>query len=228
MAFSWTLTAYIARRFAAMALAMTLALACLVALFDFIELLRRAATRADAGFGLVATIAGLRLPFVVLQILPFAVLLGGIIAFWRLARASELVVARAAGVSVWSFLMGPVAVALCLGTLAITVVSPLSAAMLARAERLDATYLRNATGLSSLAGGRLWLRQADPGLEPNGIAILAGVPEVGRDGFLLRGVSVWRLSAQDKPLARVEAPRDRLRHPFREPAPGAPGTWRRR
>ncbi|WP_419895881.1 LPS export ABC transporter permease LptG [Roseomonas sp. USHLN139] len=210
MAFSWTLTAYIARRFAAMALAMTLALACLVALFDFIELLRRAATRADAGFGLVATIAGLRLPFVVLQILPFAVLLGGIIAFWRLARASELVVARAAGVSVWSFLMGPVAVALCLGTLAITVVSPLSAAMLARAERLDATYLRNATGLSSLAGGRLWLRQADPGLEPNGIAILAGVPEVGRDGFLLRGVSVWRLSAQDKPLARVEAPRARL------------------
>jgi lipopolysaccharide export system permease protein len=210
MSFSFTLAAYIARRFAAMTFAMTGALTLLVALFDFIELLRRAATRNDAGFALVASIASLRLPFVIMQILPFAVLLGGIIAFWRLSRSSELVVARAAGISAWSFLMGPVLVATCLGTLAITVVSPLSAAMLSRAERLDATYLRNATGLSSLAGGRLWLRQADRGLEPDGVAILAGVPEVGRQGFLLRDVSVWRLSAGDRPLVRVEAPRARL------------------
>lgn len=215
MAFSYTLSAYIARRFAGMALALVAALTGLVALFDFIELLRRAATRPEATFGLVASIASLRLPFVVLQILPFAVLLGGIIAFWRLARSSELVVARAAGVSAWSFLAGPVLVALCLGTLAITVVSPLSAAMLARAERLDATYLRNATGLSSLAGGRLWLRQADATLEPGGVAILAGVPEIGREGFQLTQVSLWRLAANDRPLERVEAPRARL----------IPGAW---
>lgn len=216
MAFSYTLSAYIARRFAAMSLALVAALAGLVALFDFIELLRRAATRPEATFGLVASIASLRLPFVVLQILPFAVLLGGIIAFWRLARSSELVVARAAGVSAWSFLAGPVLVAACLGTLAITVVSPLSAAMLARAERLDATYLRNATGLSSLAGGRLWLRQADATLEPGGVAILAGVPEVNREsGFRLTQVSLWRLSANDRPLERVEAPLARL----------VPGAW---
>ncbi|EFH13317.1 LPS export ABC transporter permease LptG [Teichococcus cervicalis] len=215
MAFSFTLSAYIARRFAGMALAMVAALAALVALFDFIELLRRAATRADAGFALVASIAALRLPYVVLQILPFAVLLGGIVAFWRLSRASELVVARAAGVSAWSFLLGPVLVALAMGTLAITVVSPLSAAMMARAERLDATYLRNATGLSSLAGGKLWLRQADESVEPGGVAILAGVPEVGRDGFLLRGASLWRFSATDRPIGRAEAPLARLE----------PGAW---
>ena len=214
-AFSPTLSLYIARRFAGMVLAMTAALTALVALFDFIELLRRAATRADAGFLLVASIASLRLPFVVMQILPFAILLGGILAFWRLSRASELVVARAAGISAWSFLLGPVAVAICLGTLAVTVVSPLSAAMLSRAERLDATYLRNAAGLSSLAGGRLWLREADPSLEPGGVVIMAGVPEVGPKGFVLRDVSLWRLSATDRPLARVEAPEARL----------LPGAW---
>jgi lipopolysaccharide export system permease protein len=209
--FSTTLSLYIARRFAGMAVAMILALAALVALFDFIELLRRAATREDAGFTLVASIAALRLPYVVMQILPFGILLGGIVAFWRLSRASELVVARAAGVSAWSFLFGPILVALLLGTLAITVVSPLSAAMFARAERMDATYLRNATGLSSLAGGRLWLRQADDTLEPGGVAILAGVPELAPgQGFVLRNASLWRLSAQDRPLARVEAPVARL------------------
>lgn len=215
MPIAFTLSAYVARRFAAMAILLILALTGLVALFDFIELLRRAATRADAGFALVVTIAGLRLPYVMLQILPFGILLGGIIAFWRLARSSELVVARAAGVSAWGFLTGPALVALCLGTLAITVISPLSAAMFSRAERLDATYLRNASGPATLAGGRLWLRQADTDLDPGGTIIMAGRPELGQGGFKLRDVSLWRISAADRPLVRVESPEARL----------VDGTW---
>ena len=155
-------------------------LTLLVALFDFIELLRRAATRPDAGFALVATIAGLRLPFVALQILPFAILLGGILAFWRLTRSSELVVARAAGISAWGFLSGPLAVALLFGVLGTVAVSPLSSVMLARAERLDYAYLRASAGLTAIAGGRLWLRQADRELDPQGVAILSGRPLAAR------------------------------------------------
>ena len=60
-------------------------------------------------------IAALRLPYIAMQILPFAVLLGGILGFWRLTRSSELIVARAAGVSAWQFLAGPVLCALLLG-----------------------------------------------------------------------------------------------------------------
>jgi len=216
-----TLSFYVARRFAGACLAMLLGLTLLVSLFDFIELLRRAATRADAGFALVAQIAGLRLPFVAMQLLPFAVLLGGLLAFWRLSRSSELVVARAAGVSAWGFLSGPVAVALCFGLLGTSVVSPLSSSMLSRAERLDHAYLRNTSGLTALAGGRLWLRQADRGLEPDGLAILSGRPVSERrpaaavSGFAMTDVSLWRLSANDRPLARIEAPRARL----------LPGQW---
>lgn len=211
MTFTRTLTLYVSRRFAAMTVAMLLALAALVALFDLIELLRRAATRQDATFGLVSQIAALRLPFVAMQILPFSILLGGITAFWRLTRSSELIVARAAGISAWGFLTGPVVVAVLLGTVATTMVSPLSSAMLARAERLDAQYLRNTSGITALAGGRLWLRQADPGLQPQGVAILSGRPvpiaNLRRgEAFRLDDVTVWRLSTEDRPLARVEAP----------------------
>jgi lipopolysaccharide export system permease protein len=211
MTFARTLMIYVARRFVAMTVAMLAALAGLVALFDLIELLRRAATRQDATFALVTQIAALRLPFVAMQILPFAILLGGIVAFWRLTRSSELVVARAAGVSAWGFLAGPVAVAVLLGAVATAAISPLSSAMLARAERLDAQFLRNTSGISALAGGRLWLRQADGGLDPRGVAILSGRPVAVRDlrpgeAFRLDEVSLWRLSADDRPLARVEAP----------------------
>ncbi len=222
MTIAATLSRYVARRFAGAVLAMLAGLTLLVSLFDFIELLRRAATRPDAGFALVAQIAGLRVPFVVLQILPFAILLGGILAFWRLTRSSELVVARAAGISAWGFLSGPVLVAVLAGGLGTLAISPLSSAMLARAERLDYAYLRASAGLTALAGGRLWLRQADRGIEPMGVAILSGRPvaERGRvapqaGSFVLGDVSVWRLSADDRPLARIEAPRARL----------LPGRW---
>ena len=97
---------------------MLLALSGLVAMFDFIELLRRSASKPDATFGLVSEIAALRLPYIAMQILPFAVLLGGILCFWRLTRSSELIVARAAGVSAWEFLAAPTLCALLLGVLA--------------------------------------------------------------------------------------------------------------
>jgi lipopolysaccharide export system permease protein len=216
-----TLMTYVARRFAAMALLMVLSLSALVALFDLIELLRRAATRPDANFALVSQIAALRVPYVAMQILPFAVLLGGIIAFWRLTRFSELVVARAAGISAWGFLAGPVLVALLLGLGASMALSPLSSAMLARAERLDQLYLRNVGGITALAGGRLWLRQADDGLQPHGVAIISGRPVATRElrpgeALRLAEVSIWRLSVEDRPLARIEATSAMLQ----------PGRWR--
>jgi len=73
-----TLSIYISRQFLGAVLGMLLALAGLVVMFDFIELLRRSATKPDATFGLVSEIAALRLPYIAMQILPFAILLGGI------------------------------------------------------------------------------------------------------------------------------------------------------
>lgn len=222
MTIAVTLSTYVARRFAGMTLAMLGALTGLVSLFDLIELLRRAATRPEATFALVAQIAALRVPFVALQIMPFALLLGGITAFWRLTRSSELIVARAAGISALGFLAGPVAVAVGLGVLGTVGISPLSSALLARAERLDSIYLRNTGGITALAGGRLWLRQADRGLDERGVAIISGRPIATRRstavayvGFQLDEVSVWRLSADDRPLQRIEAPTARL----------TPGRW---
>ncbi len=201
-----TLSIYIGRQFTTAVLAMLAALAGLVALFDFIELLRRSATRPDATFGLVTQIAALRLPYIAMQILPFAVLLGGILAFWRLTRSSELVVARAAGVSAWQFLAAPVACALLIGALATGLVSPLSSVMLGRAETLDNTYIRSTGGPLALSGGQLWLRQSDRGIVPTGVAILhARVVSLKKNQLVAEDVSVFRLDANDRLLSRIEA-----------------------
>jgi lipopolysaccharide export system permease protein len=138
--------------------------------------------------------------------MPFAVLIGGIIAFWRLTRSSELIVARAAGVSAWQFLSVPVASAIMLGLIGAAAISPLSSTMFARAEALDNVYIRQSGGPLALSGGQLWLRQADRGLVPQGVAILhaRGVALKGKV-VAVSNVSVFRLDASDHLLCRIEA-----------------------
>ncbi len=200
-----TLSLYIARVFSFAVMAMLAGLSGLVGLFDFIELLRRSATKPEATFAIVSEIAALRLPWVAMQILPFAVLLGGILAFWRLTRSSELIVARAAGVSAWQFLAAPVLSAVLFGVVATAAISPLSAVMRSRAEAMDNTYLRSGVGPLALAGGQLWLRQSDSQLVPQGVAILHASAVSLHDGKLsAQGVSIFRLDSQDRLLERVE------------------------
>ena len=212
----FTLSLYVARVFSAAVLAMVMALAGLVSLFDFIELLRRSTTKPEATFGLVTEIAALRLPYEAIQILPFAVLLGGILAFWRLTRSSELIVARAAGISAWEFLAAPVLCAVLMGGFATVAVSPLSSTMLGRAEALDNTYLRTGGGPLALAGGQLWLRQSDHELTPQGVAIIHALNvQLVKKTLTGRTVSVFRLDKNDRLLERIEATQATL----------APGYW---
>jgi lipopolysaccharide export system permease protein len=206
-----TLSLYIVRQFALAISGMLLALSGLVAMFDFIELLRRSASHPEVSFGQVSQIAALRLPFVSMQILPFAVLLGGILCFWRLTRSSELIVARASGVSAWEFLTGPTLCAALFGMIATALISPVSSVMLAKAEAMENLYLRSGGGPLALNGGQLWLRQSDRVLTPQGVAIIhANQVELHGKQLIATQVSVFRLDDADKLLTRVEATRATL------------------
>ncbi|MCB5943462.1 LPS export ABC transporter permease LptG [Acidocella sp. KAb 2-4] len=206
MKLPFTLSLYFGRSFALAVLVMLFALTGLVSLFDFLELLREAATRPQAGLGVILEIEALRVPWSVMQILPFAVLLGGIFAFWRLARSSELVVARAAGISAWQFLAGPVLLAALLGAFGTGGISPISALMYGRAETLDNVYLKPGGGPLSLNGGELWVRQADSGMVPDGVAVLHASNVVLHGNSLEADkVMVLRLDGQTTLLARIQA-----------------------
>lgn len=206
MTLTITLSRYIAKQFVIAIAISWIALSGLVAMFDFLELLRRSASKPDATFTLIGEIATLRVPFIMIQILPFAVLLGGLLCFWRLTRTSELIVARAAGVSAWEFLTVPTLCALLMGAFTTAALSPLSSAMLARAEALETTYIRTGGGPLALNGGQLWLRQSDRELNPKGVAIIHASGVALRGEQLTTGpVSVFRLDGSDHLLSRIEA-----------------------
>lgn len=206
MSIAVTLSWYITRRFILWVTAMLFGLTGFVSMFDFLELLRRAANKPEATLGLVTEVEALRLPFIAMQVLPFAVLVGGMLCFWLLTRSSELIVARAAGVSAWQFLAAPTLCALLLGAFATTVGSPLSSVMFGRANIMENEYLSTNGGPLALHGGQLWLRQADRSLVPHGVAIIHA-NDVSLQGKQLtaRNVSVFRLNDKDQLLARIEA-----------------------
>lgn len=160
MRFSWTLSGYIGRQFAVWVLGSFAAIMAIVFLLDFIELLRRGAGKDNANFFILLQMALLKLPNMARQIMPFAVLFGSMLAFSRLTRTNELVVARAAGVSVWQFMMPAIMVALTLGAIKVTILNPISSVMIERFHALEDSVLRNrADSFLSVGSGGLWLRE---------------------------------------------------------------------
>jgi len=207
----FTLSVYFGRQFAAAVAIMVAALTALVSLFDFLELLRESASTPATSFGIVVEMEFLRTPWMMMQILPFGVLLGGIFAFWRLTRSSELVVARAAGVSAWQFLAVPVFLATLLGMVGTGAISPVSAQMFSRAETLYNAYLRPGGGPLSLNGGQLFLLQADRGFTPDGMAVVHAYDVTLRHHVLSAdGVSILRLDQDTSLQQRIEASRATL------------------
>ena len=180
MRLSATLSTYITRQFLASITVVFAVLVGIVFMIDGVELLRRTGAREAVGFGTVVEMALLRVPFMSQKIIPFAVLFGGMLSLTRLTRSHELVVARAAGVSVWQFLLPGLVLALAIGGLVITVFNPLASATTWRYEQLEAKYVRGRASLLAVSSSGLWLREG------------------GRDGQTV--VHALRISQQDMEL----------------------------
>lgn len=154
-----TLSGYIARHFVMALLATLIVIMGLIFLLDFIELMRRAAGEPGVDIPALLTMALLKLPHMVHQVLPFAVLIGGMVAMWRLTRSQELVVMRAAGVSIWQFLAPAMLVVGAVGVVNVTIVNPLSATLYKNYERLEDTLILQQRGSFDISESGMWLRE---------------------------------------------------------------------
>jgi lipopolysaccharide export system permease protein len=201
-----TISSYIARQFFTWFCGVYGAMLSISFLLDYIELLRRGATKPGVTLGVLLEMAALKLPHTAQEVMPFGVLFGTMLAFWRLTRSNELIVARAAGLSVWQFLTPAVLVALVVGTLAVTVFNPIAASMQATYEQLEAQFLRQTGDQMALMNSGLWLRQGEPG---GGQVIIHG-NRLAAPELLLGEVTLFYLNRQHQFTARIEAKRAQL------------------
>jgi lipopolysaccharide export system permease protein len=209
MHLSSTLSFYLAKKFL-IGLAFTfIILMAIVFLVDTVELLRRAAKTESAGFTIALQLAALKLPTLMLKLLPFAALFGAVWTFASLTRSHELVVARAAGVSAWQFLAPAVGLAFGVGVLAVVAFNPVASVMVSKYERLESDVLEGRASQLAVSDSGLWLRQAND----KGQAVIHAT-SVSSGGAELRNVIVFTYSGSDTFVARIDAESARLQNKY--------------
>ena len=200
-----TLSFYLAGRFARSVIAAFMVVFVLIYAVDLIELLRRSGDSKRATGILMAGLSFLRTPTVAEQALPFAVLFGSMIAFLNLSRKMELVVARAAGLSVWQFLAPPLTVIVLIGVFSVTAYNPVSTWMKEKSDDIES----NVFGGPAAGQMGMWIRQKS-------IDGQAVVRAAGRSlgGSQFNGIEVFNFDDQGNFTERLEAASGELRQGY--------------
>lgn len=202
MRLPWILSYYIGRHFLLAILLALFGLLAITALVDVVEMLRRASGKEGIPFAAILTMSALKLPNFAERLLPYAVLIGSMLALTRLTRTHELVVTRAAGVSVWQFLAPALAVVMVVGVFMATAFNPISSVLLMRYEHLEGKYLTGRPSLLAISSSGLWLRQ----IEKNASEHIIHAMRIAPSDMSFSGVIVFTF--QDKAFTeRLDAQR---------------------
>ncbi|MHC5653243.1 LPS export ABC transporter permease LptG [Stappia sp. ICDLI1TA098] len=195
-----TLAVYLALRFLGSILGLFLLAAVLIYIFDLLELLRRTGGEDGASLLRIALISLLRVPQLMEQVLPFAVLFGAIAAFLSLSRKLELVVARAAGVSVWQFTAPALIVGLVVGIAAVSVYNPLAVLLRDQSDKIAAGLFGREQNFLMQTTGEIWLRQDGADGES-----VVHAKQILDNGERLLGVTIFTFDRNGSFAERIEA-----------------------
>jgi lipopolysaccharide export system permease protein len=133
-----------------------------IVLVDVVEQIRTVGSRTEIGIGTAFSLTLLDMPRLILETLPFAMLVGSILTFSRLSRRSEIPAIRAAGVSAWRFLGPAIVLGLLTGIVMVTILDPMATKYTLEFEDKRAALLdtRSAATAADSRDG-VWLSQGD-------------------------------------------------------------------
>lgn len=206
-----------------MSLLLTLGIILLaIVLVDVVEQMRTVGSRTPIPVSTAFTLTMMKTPGLVLETLPFAMLVGSILCFSQLSRRSEIPAFRAAGVSAWRFLGPTMVLSFGLGILMVTALDPLATRLNQEFETSRQRLLNpNAPAGPDLLGS-VWLSQGDltagapatagSELNPDSQAIINARRVVGR-GEALEDVTFYyfapgRFGTEDREFThRIDADR---------------------
>jgi lipopolysaccharide export system permease protein len=202
---SSTLSFYIGRHFILWLGVVFAGFVGIILLITIMELMTRASGKPAATFVVVLNMALLKMPFLAQEAIPFAMLFGGMLAFWKLNRSNELVAVRASGVSVWQFTLPALVIALLIGFMKIGVMNPAASLMLTRYEQMEHKYLTGRSSLLAVSRSGVWLRQADE----NGQSVIHAQQAVSAK-MELKQVLILIYEGADHFVRRIDAATARL------------------
>jgi lipopolysaccharide export system permease protein len=130
-------------------------------LVDIVEQARTVGERTQLSLFGAAQLSTLKLPLLIQQTLPFATLIGAMMAYRGLARRSELPAMRASGLSTWRMLAPAGFLAVVLGIFGIFVLDPLSVSANKNFEALRERLIAAGQARPVTLSEQIWMRQGD-------------------------------------------------------------------
>eukprot|EP01032_Pedospumella_encystans_P037401 gene37401-42359_t len=194
----WTLGLYFFRRYMITSLWFFLGVVSITYLIDFTETSGRFDSLPGYSVSGVLYLTALRLPLILQQTVPFIGLFVGMATLITLNRKSELVVARAAGISVWQFMAPFLIGATLIGLVTTLLINPLAAWGARQGTEIE-TQWRGTSGSSKLTPIP-WLRQSSG---DNDVAL--GARSVLEDGTLLVDAVLLHFDQDGRIILRQDA-----------------------
>jgi lipopolysaccharide export system permease protein len=182
----------------------------LVYLVDFIEIASR---RGDIpNFRLIDALllTLIRVPSILQQTLPFVMLFSGVTALVTLNRRQEMVVTRAAGISVWQFMAPFVTGAIIVGLVGLFVLNPLAAAGMRQASEIE-NSLKASKSLGRKDEAIPWLRQISASDD-----VIVGGSRVSTDGTTLEDAVFIHFGPEGRIILRQDAAQAKLKDGYWE------------
>lgn len=194
-----TLNRYFLKRYGLTVLWFVIGVAAIIFLIDFSEMSGRFSDAKGASVLAIVGLTLMRLPQLLQQTVPFISLFAGMTALIALNRRSELVVARAAGISVWQFMFPFLLGAFLFGMLTILVINPLAAYGQSEATRIEASW--SDQDQPSDAGTAIpWMRQISSNDD-----MIIGATAVLENGTLLSQAVFIHFDSQNRIRLREDA-----------------------
>ena len=195
-----TLFGYIAVRFAKTVAAMMISLLLLIVLIDFVEQLRKASEVSDVSLMALLQLSMLKAPIFLDKAFPFGCLFAAMITLTQLNLKMELVVARAAGVSAWQFLMPVSAAALLIGIFAAFVYNPLAVASFEKSKDVEVSIFDRGARQNNAEVSSHWMKQE----EVDGSSVINA--RLARNkGTILDDVKIIRFDTEGHIVERIDA-----------------------
>ena len=195
-----TFSLYVARLFLQWFCGTMAVIAVIILGADTLQFAADESASAEVGLGTILLLAGLKLPQTAQQVMPFAVLVSGLGSYSQLTRSSELIVARATGLSVWQFLLPATITALALGALRVTALDPVATTLMARYEAMRSVNFQGYSSLTVSVSGGVWLREQG---RDGGSIIHARSIDLG--ARQLEKVTILRFNPDDRFMERLDA-----------------------
>ncbi|MET0170014.1 MAG: LPS export ABC transporter permease LptG [Aliihoeflea sp.] len=153
-----TLGAYFMRRYLIITFWFFVGIFGLIFIINFTEISRRVGDLPGYSIWWGVSFAGMQTPIIMQQAVPFIALVSGIATLISLNRKYELVVARAAGISAWQFLLPICLGSVIFGLAALFVLNPVASYGFQRTQFLEAD-IRGGTGTPSAGPDAPWIKQ---------------------------------------------------------------------